>query len=90
MPFADVLVSAVYVQGVWWPIKATPAVPFASISIVSIFAARLLGAATRDVEVRSTNSTIEGGMSLKDLSIVSNNFAALPLATKNELPTSLP
>jgi hypothetical protein len=61
---------------------------FESIFIAIIFVVRLLGAATRDVDVPSTNSTTERGISLNVSSTSSNNFGALPLATKNELPTS--
>ena len=64
--------------------------PYEPISIATTFVVPSLGAATRDVEVHSPNNTTESGILLKDLSIASNNFAALRPAMKNELPTSLP
>ena len=64
--------------------------PYEPISIATTFVVPSLGAAMNDTEVDSTNNTTKRGILLKDLSIVSNNFAALPLATKNELPVSLP
>ena len=75
---------------VWWQIKAIPVLPYEPISPVTIFVAPSLGAATSDAEVCSTHNTIERGISLKDSSIVSSNFVASPLATKNGLPISLP
>ena len=88
MPFEEVQVNGAYDLSGWWQIKATPVLLFDSIFIAIIFVVRLLGAATRDVEVPSTNSTTERGISLNGSLIVSSSSGALPLAMKNELPTS--
>jgi len=90
VPSADVPVTGAYDLRDWWPTKATPVLPYEVISIVTIFAAPLLGAATNVVELRSTNNSTEREISWKDSSIVSSNSGALPLATRNGLLISLP
>jgi hypothetical protein len=90
VPFAALQVNGAYDLSGWWQIKATPVLLFESISIAIIFVVRLLGAATRDVELHLINSTTEGETLLNVSSIVSNNSAALQPAMKNGHPTSLP
>ena len=89
MPSAEKLVTYDYDPSVGWQTKATPAMLFESISIVTIFVAPSLGAAMNITEGHLVNQITKEGILWNDSSIVSNNSGVLPLVMKNAPPTSL-